>query len=224
MKKSILIIGLCLTLTHSISAQTAYDLEAENNLPAWQVGLVVTDLVVPAITLDASFKVYRNQYLSFKASSPFYQSFSENDLYQRTNWAFKGGIYHKIFSTLNEFDMLTFRHGIRMGIADLGFDATAWEPYDRFGNTFYEYRDISLNDQLITMGYEVSLGWQDRFDQLYFEVYFGLSYEVIINEADLLAPEYKGEDFNLDLNGPGYEYNSGVRPILGLILGITDSD
>lgn len=215
---------LSLALGFSANAQSmgASKDSIKGRLPDWQVGMVVTDVIIPALTLDGSFRVVNNHYLGFKLSTPFYQSFNEEDLYNRTNWAFKGGVYHKMFFPLSEQDVLTVRHGVRFGVSELEFDATAWEEYDRFGNTFMEYRDISLSDQPISLGYEALIGWQDNYEYLYFEVYFGLAYEFIQNRSDLLAPEYKGDYYGLDFHGPGYEYDSGIRPVLGLVLGFTD--
>ena len=193
-------------------------------LPKWQVGLVATDVIVPALTIDASFQLKDRHHIGLRLSNPFYQSFYEGDLYQRTNWAVKGGLYHKVFFPLSEKDILTFRHGLRFGASELAFDATIWECYERFGNTFMEYRDVSLSDRPISLGYEALIGWQDNYGAFFFEVYFGVTYEFIQNRSDLLAPEYKGDSYSLEFNGPGYEYDSGIRPVLGLVLGLTRSN
>lgn len=192
------------------------------NIPAWQAGFVATDMVLPALSLEASFQLEGRHHLGVKLSRPFYFSFYDDDLYNLTNWAFKGGLFHKIFFSPNNIDMLTFRHGLRAGISDLSFSATSWVPYEQFGSTRLEYRDVSFSDQPISLGYEILLGWQSSYEVFYFEMYFGISYETFINEADLLAPDYKGDYYSLSYFGPGYEYDSGVRPVLGLVIGLTD--
>tara|TARA_B100001115_G_C15845842_1_gene426085 strand:- start:1044 stop:1721 length:678 start_codon:yes stop_codon:yes gene_type:complete len=223
MKRLITILLISL-LGYSMMAQNDGTEKDKKDIPTpeWQIGLVVTDIVIPSISLDASIEVAPRNHIGIRLASPQYQSFSDYDLYQRSNWAFKGGIYHKVFMPLDEYDMFTFRHGIRFGISELEFDATVWDPYQNNGNTYLEYRDVSYSDQPISLGYEIMAGWQNNFKSLYFEIYFGLSYEFINNASDLKAVEYKGEDFSLDYFGPGYEYNSSIRPIMGLVIGLTD--
>lgn len=191
-------------------------------IPAWQVGIVFTDIVVPAISIEASLQMQGRHHLGIKISRPYYSSFNESDLYNTTNWAFKGGVHHKIFFSPNNIDKLTFRHGLRAGISDLSFSASAWVPYEQYGTTRLEYRDVNFSERPISLGYEVLLGWQTNYGAFYSEMYLGLSYETLINSADLLALDYKGDYYSLDYFGPGYEYDSGIRPVIGLIIGLTD--
>jgi len=219
--RSVLILCLALISGFRLMAQGSMSTE-EPSTPNWQVGLVASEIVVPALSLDASVGFMPGQHIGIRLSRPYYQSFDESDLYQRVNWAFKGGVYHKIFVPINKYDMLTIRHGARFGFSDLAFDATVWDPYTNLGNTFYEYRDVTFNDQVITMGYELLGGWQSSYRSFYFEIYGGLSYEFFLNSDELTVFDYKPSDFSLDYFGPGYEYNSGIRPVLGLVIGLTD--
>lgn len=220
--KRLALFSLLLACSLGLRGQDLRYPESNPDFPQWQIGLVATEIIVPSFTIDASMAVANRQHLGIRLSRPFYQSFNESDLYQRTNWAFKGGFYHKIFIPLDNYDLFTFRHGVRFGYSSLEFDATVWDPYQNLGNTFYEYRDVSFVDNPITLGYEALIGWQNSYKMFYFEVYFGLSYEFIQNTAELKAIEYKGENYSLDYLGPGFEYDSGLRPVLGLVIGLTD--
>jgi hypothetical protein len=206
-----------------LMAQSSSSSAADLKTPQWQVGLVASEVIIPSIAIDASMAITEKQHIGIRVSRPYYQSFNESDLYQRTIWAFKGGFFHKIFIPLDNYDMFTFRHGVRFGYSKLEFDATVWDPYQSNGNTFLEYRDVSFTDQPFSLGYEALIGWQNSYKNLFFEVYFGLSYEYLENASELQAPQYKGETYSLDYLGPGYEYDSGIRPVMGLVIGLTDA-
>lgn len=206
----------------SLMGQNLRYSESDPDTPEWQVGLVVSEVIIPSIAIDASMAITDRQHIGLRIARPYYQSFNESDLYNRTVWAFKGGFFHKIFLPLDNYDLLTFRHGVRFGYSELEFDATVWDPYTSNGNTFLEYRDVTFTDQPFSLGYEALIGWQNNYKNLFFEIYFGLTYEYLENASELQAPQYKGDNYSLDYLGPGYEYDSGIRPVMGLVIGLSD--
>ncbi len=189
-------------------------------VPDWQIGIVGSDVAVPALTVDGSIQISGIHHLGLRFSRRFYQSFNSRSLYQRTNWAYQGGLYHKMFVPVSDQDMIVVRHGARFGVSEFEFDAMAWDSYQEYGNTFLEYREITLQDQPITMGYEVTLGIQSYTKIIYFEAYFGFAYQTIINKPELLVQEYKS-DYDLGLLSPGSEFDYNFRPVVGLVIGFS---
>jgi hypothetical protein len=192
-------------------------------IPDWQLGIVITDFAVPAFTLDANIRIQNKHHIGLRLSAPSYQSYDTEDLYQSTVWALKTGVYHKIYMPLNRDDMLTFRHGFRFGVADLQFNADLWQPFERNGNTFLEYQDVTFTDRALSLGYEIMVGWQSHYKFLFYEIYFGATFETIINEEQLTVLDYKSPAAGTNFNGPGYEYQGSFRPVLGMVIGLGDS-
>lgn len=216
-------LAFIIAILSGFTSQAQTSDETLDIVPDWQIGLVVTDVVIPALTIEGSVKISPRQHLGLKLSLPSYQSYFDTDLYQGTNWAFKGQVFQKIFLPYKENRTVILKHGPRVGLSDLSYTAETWVESERFGNPVYTYEEITGNDRNITLGYEVQLAWMSRHDWIYYELYLGLAYEQVINPESMSVLQYRDpEQASLEYWGPGYEYNGVARPILGVIIGINN--
>lgn len=210
------ILSILIALSLKLSAQ-------EKNLaPDWQVGLVYSDLIIPAITIDYQQAIdHRNQW-GARLSVPFlFQNLAgENyeELYYSQNYAYRLGLFHRYFFSSSTLDQIHLRHGVRFGHYDLNYQEQGWIPFEDNGNTYYEWTTRDDNEEVLMLGYELIVGWTEMYTNYYFEYYAGLSYQNIINYNDLKRP--KDQAYNPSLLDEGGTIFTGVRPIVGLIIGL----
>ncbi len=196
--------------------------EAEFETPFWQGGIVVTDIAVPAFSAEASFRVSPKQHIGLRMSLPSYQSYYEEDLYQSTNWGVKATLFQKFFFGYTSSEAFTLKHGPRIGMVDLYYETEAWISSQRYGNTVYTYEEVSGNDQNLVLGYDLQIGWMSRNGRLFYEVYGGVVFEQIVNTESMSVLEYRNaEEASLEYLGPGYEYQGALRPVIGVLIGLS---
>lgn len=221
MMRSIFITLSMILACTSVEAQSTRDSSSSFSIPFFQFGVNIADVAVPALTTELVFRAHSNQQVGLRLSFPSYFSYDEYQLYQGTNWAVKGYLFHKYLISYSDIEAITIKNGLRLGISDLYYDTEAWVASNRFGNTVYTYEKVIGSDQNVSLGYELQVGWLTRSRWFYTEFAIGFYYESYINTQSMSVLEYKDpQNMDLDYYSPGYEYEGTFRPTLNILVGL----
>lgn len=156
----------------------------------WQAGILVTDMISPAISLEYARSLKERHQLGYRMSFKGMNPGSDLIIYNRLHFGHYSEFFHRLYFPLSEGKSLFLRQGLRLGYYDLSYPNSDWrETFDN-ANRYLEYLTVDQRESIFKGAYAISLGYQQRMDEsMYFDFYLGLIYEQILNSSEVRGPE-----------------------------------
>lgn len=189
----------------------------------WEIGWVSSDIFIGALSGDIVLGFRHNQGIGIRTTLTQDYFFSDNlyGLYENSNFVYRGGIFHKIYLDHRRNRKITLRHGPRIRYSEYSYQKEDWIEFENLGNTQFRYGTVNLQDRNLELGYELMIGLQQRYNNLFFlEYYVGLSYMDFVSTN---STQFTLDDFRNN-GSSDYGYYSGILPnqaqlVLGLVIG-----
>ncbi len=222
MKKLISLLALYSLLLSAVSAQDVNSQFLKSRY--WELGWVASDVLVGALSIDLAMGIADNQAIGLRSTiTNDYLNNHYSNFYQGANYVYRGGIFHKIYFPSRHNRKVTFRHGPRYSISEYYTQSEGWIEFNRFGNTQYRLGTVEIEDLNIELGYELSVGLQQRFNNMFFiEYYAGLKYMELVrtNSSTYSIQELKAGNNYSESYFLNSSYPENVSLIVGLVVGL----
>ena len=187
----------------------------------WEIGWLTNDFLIGRLTADVVLSFSDKHAIGLRSSiGNDFLNTSFGDLYDGTDFVYRGGLFHKMYFPHRRNKYFTIRHGLRFRYSEDYFEKEEWMSFENLGNRQYVLSDVEKTDKNLKLGYEILFGLQGRYESgFFYEYYVGLKYMQLLSTS---SDDYSLNEISESTVLPEFfELTSNrVGLVIGVVIGL----